>query len=315
MGTVHELIANHGKQTALNAVLDRNVVEAAASYLGDENNGIGFVYSGWCQAALPHKRLADDKGWQIESERVTLIVEPGMRAGSHGTPQSVGVPYGSRARLIMLYLQSEALRTQSREIELGSSLRHWLERLGISTGGKSIAGVREQAERISRCRLTLEIRIGTTTGLINQNIVDSAIFLDQRQSDGKQSSLFTHAAKLSEGFYDQLNRHSVPLEEAAIRAINNNSMALDLYSWLAYRLHVLERSRDITWSALKQQFGNGFSKTSHFKEKFVPNLRLALAVYPKARIDIAEKTGLTLHPSPPPVAPSKGSKQARLAGI
>ena len=34
----------------------------------------------------------------------------------------VGVPYGTRARLITLYLQSEALRTQSRDVELGNSI-------------------------------------------------------------------------------------------------------------------------------------------------------------------------------------------------
>ena len=40
--------------------------------------------------------------------------------------RGVGVPYGSRARLIILYLQSEALKTQSREVELGKTLHAWL---------------------------------------------------------------------------------------------------------------------------------------------------------------------------------------------
>ena len=62
-----------------------------------------------------------------------------MRPGAQDTPEPIGVPYGSRARLIMLYLQSEALRTSSREVELGRSLRNWLERMGISVGGKSKA--------------------------------------------------------------------------------------------------------------------------------------------------------------------------------
>jgi hypothetical protein len=84
--------------------LDREVVEAAASYMADEDGGIGFLYSGWCQAALPHKRLPDHEGWQIEGERVGLIVEPGMRMGPDGgKPIPVGVPFGSRARLILLY--------------------------------------------------------------------------------------------------------------------------------------------------------------------------------------------------------------------
>ena len=64
-------------------------------------------------------------------------------------------------RLIMIYLQSEAIRTQSREILLGRSLREWLSKMGIPVGGKSLKDVRDQCERISRCRLSLAIRHGS----------------------------------------------------------------------------------------------------------------------------------------------------------
>ena len=300
MGVVHTLLEAKGKQAALQlGGLDRREIEAAATYMADEDSSIGFLYSGWCQAALPHRRLPDEQGWQIQGERVTMVVEPGMKPTPSGKPVAVGVPYGSRARLIMLYLQSEALRTGSREVELGRSLRAWLTRLGIPIGGKSVEAVREQAERISRCRLTFQVRSGTTTGLVNQNIVDSAIFLDL--TDRAQGTLFVETAKLSEGFYEQLRRHPVPLEEAAIRAVSNNSMALDLYAWLAYRLHSLSSSRSVSWHALRPQFGAGFSRMDNFKGKFLENLRLAMAVYPAARVDVGED-GLVLHPSRPPVA-------------
>jgi hypothetical protein len=92
----------------------------------------------------------------------------------------------------------------------------------------------------------------------------------------------------------------VPLEEAAIRAINNNSMALDIYAWLADRLHSLTAPRAISWKALKPQFGGGVARGDHFKEQFLTNLRLAMAVYPEAKVDVAE-VGLTLQPSRPPV--------------
>jgi hypothetical protein len=301
MGTIHDLIEARGKKVALQFDLDRAVVEAAASYMGDENGGIGFSYSGWCQAALPHKRLADDQGWQLVGERTTLVVEPGMRPGAAGRPVSVGVPYGSRARLIMLYLQSEALRTGGREVALGKSLRAWLGRMQIPQGGKSIAMVREQAERISRCRLTFQVSSGGRTGLVNQNIVDTAIFLE-RDSQTGQESLFVETAKLSEGFYEQLRRHPVPLEEAAISAINNNSMALDIYCWLAYRLHVLGDRRPISWKALRAQFGCGYARQDNFARKFTESLKLAMAVYPAAKVDV-DSRGIVLHPSSAPVAP------------
>jgi hypothetical protein len=308
MGTLHQLIKDHGKAAALAADLDRREVEAAAAYLADEAGSIGFLYSGWCQAALPHKRLPDAQGWQIIGDHVTLIVEPGMRPAA-SIPEPIGVPYGSRARLIMLYMQSEALRTRSREIELGRSLRSWLTRMGISIGGKSMIAVREQAERISRCRLTLQVRMGRTTGLINQNIVDTAIFLDNGEAN--QASLFTETARLSEGFYEQLSKHSVPLAEAALRQINNNSMALDIYAWLAYRLHSLEKPTPITWTSLKQQFGNGFTDIRNFRPKFIANLRLALAVYEGAKVDLDER-GCTLYPAKPPVAPTAVAQSPQL---
>lgn len=300
MGTVHQLLEEHGKSAALAADLDRRVVEAAANYMADEDGAVRFIYSGWAQAALPHKKLRDDQVWQISSERVKLIVEPGRRATEDGNLTWVGVPYGSRARLIMLYLQTEALRTNSREVELGRSLRAWLGRLGISVGGKSIRDVREQAERISRCRLTFHIQNGNRSGLINQSIVDSAMFVDN--GEGGQNSLFLDTAKLSETFFEQLKKHPVPIEEAAIRAINNNSMALDIYCWLAYRLHVLPSARPVSWKALMGQFGGGYREIFHFKPRFLDNLHLACAVYREARVEIDER-GLVLQPSRPPVAP------------
>jgi hypothetical protein len=305
MGKVHDILEERGRQGALLADFDRMVIEAASSYLGDEENGIGFLYSGWCQAALPHRRLANEEGWQIESERMALVVEPGMRPTPSGRPEPVGVPYGSRARLIMIYLQSEAIRTQSREIVLGRSLREWLAKMGIPIGGKSLKDVRDQCERISRCRLSLTIRHGSRVGLTNQNVVDTAMFIDGEQPG--QGSLFTETARLSEGFYDQLRRHPVPLQDAAIRAIANNSMALDVYAWLAYRLHSLDKPRPISWKAVKAQFGAGYARLDHFKNNFRPTLSLALAVYPDARVDEDDRgAGLVLYPSKPPV-PSRAA--------
>jgi replication initiator protein len=304
LGAIHQLIEEKGKQVALTADIDRRVVEAAVAYMGDEDSGIGVVYSGWCQAALPHRKLPDDETWQIQTERVTLLVEPGKRAVQGGKPVSIGVPYGSRARLIMLYLQTEALRTNCREIQLGRSLRVWLARMGIPQGGKSIRDVREQADRISRCRLTFHVQQAGRAGLVNQNIVDSAMFVDA--DDPAQGSLFLETAKLSETFYEQLRKHPVPLEEAAVRAINNNSMAIDIYVWLAYRLHSLGGPRQITWKALHSQFGAGFARLDHFRVRFSENVQLALAVYPSAKVEMTAR-GLNLEPSRPPVAP-------RLAG-
>jgi hypothetical protein len=300
MGEVHKLLREEGREAALRSDIDRRVVEAAAAYLASEDVEVGFLYSGWAQAALPHKRLPDNTPWQVTTERVTLIVQPGLRAVPEGEPVSVGVPYGSRARLILLYLQSEALRTNSREIELGGSLHAWLRRLEIPIGGKSMRDVRDQAERLSRCRMTFTIRQGSRTGLVNQNLLDTSMFVED---DNAQGCLFIETATLSELFFQQLKTHPVPIEETAVRQIANNSMALDVYCWLAYRLHALTEPTPISWRALHQQFGRGVKRLDHFKDQFKETLALALAVYPDAEVEVHER-GVTLRPSRPPVAPS-----------
>lgn len=302
MGKVHDLIEALGQQGALKAAEsepDRRAVEAAIAYMSDEEAGIGFLYSGWCHAALPHKRLADDAVWKVQTERVTLVVEPGRRNLVGDDTTFCGVPFGSRARLILLYLQSEALRTNSRDIELGRSLHAWLGRLGIPIGGKSFKEVREQADRLSRCRLTFHVQAGVRAGLMNQNIVDAAMFVDD---DNAQGNLFVETARLSETFFEQLRKHPVPLQEAAIRSISNNSQALDIYCWLAYRLHVLPKARTISWPALYAQFGSSYKKLAHFKPRFLDSLKVAAAVYREAEIEIDSK-GLVLKPSRPPVPP------------
>ncbi len=300
MAEVHRLILDHGKEGALRFEPNRALVEAAAGYLGAEDNDIGYLFSGWAQAALPHRRLPDDDAWQVTTDRVTLIVQPGLRPTAGGQPVSVGVPYGSRARLILLYLQTEAVRTNSREVELGRSLHAWLRRLEIPIGGKQMATVRDQAERISRCRLSFQIRQGNRTGLMNQHILDTSMFIEDESAQG---GLFVEKASLSQSFFDELKKHPVPVEEAAVRQIANNSMALDVYCWLAYRLHSLNTPITVSWRALHGQFGRAVARLDHFKDHFRGVLALAMSVYPDANVEEADNgSGLILKPSRPPVA-------------
>jgi len=161
MGQIHQLLEAKGKQAAMESGLaTRDVIEAAALYMSDKDNALAFAYSGWAQLALPHRRIPVDQLWEVASDKVRLVVEPGRRAtGSNGDGpfEFVGVPFGAYARLILLFLQTEALRTNSREVELGRSWRDWMFRIGVSWGGSSGKAVREQAELLSRCRLTFHL--------------------------------------------------------------------------------------------------------------------------------------------------------------
>ena len=50
------------------------------------------------------------------------------------------------------------------------------------------------------------------------------------------------------------------------------------------------------------QFGAGTVLLKHFKPRFQRDIKIAMAVYPEARVELTD-TGVTLFPSCPPVTP------------
>jgi hypothetical protein len=297
MSEIHRLIVEHGVEEARNQATskhERAVVEAAYQVLSDDAEKLGFTYSGFALTSLPHKPQSE-LIWRKEGHNLTMLIESGRtRSG-----QPLGLPYGSYARFILLFLQSEAIRTCSREVELGRSMRVWLGGMGLSIGGTTYKLVHEQARRISGCSLTFfadrqGAQIKSRGSFVKTEITMSSVTDDQL-------GFWQDRVILDEDFYRALREHPVPVSIAALRAIGPRSMVLDIYIWLAYRLHALSRDSEISWASLHTQFGGGFSRIRRFREHFLESLGLALAAYPDARVDVEEK-GLILRPSRPAIA-------------
>lgn len=273
--------------------LDRRCVEAAYRILSDEQGTPGYVHAGFAMTALPHKRI-DQGEWVRDNADIRLRIESGKdREGN-----LVGIPYGYVARLILLYLQTEAIRTQSREVELGRSMHGWLKTMGLNRGGKGYEAVREQSRRISLCRLTFYHVTETGEAIMNGSFVREAIL--PYAGDPAQLPLWRETVVLDEAFYDSLVRHPLPIREEAIRTLSGRSMAIDLYIWLAYRLHDIKGPVRVPWPAMYRQFGVGFNLIRQFRAHSREALALALAGYPEAKVEIDDQA-VTLYPSPPPV--------------
>ena len=296
MASVHRLIVQRGVEEARRQAVtkhERALVEAAYQVMSEEADKLGFTYSGFALTSLPHKPQPDSI-WRREGYNLTMLVQSGVdRSGV-----TLGVPYGSYARFILLFLQSQAIKTKSREIELGRSMRVWLGNMGLSIGGTTYRMVNEQARRISGCTLTFYADRDNKEIMRRGGFVDGAITLTDVVSD--QPSLWQERVLLNEQFYHALQNHPVPLSEPALRAIGPRSMVLDIYIWLAYRLHALKGDTDVSWPSLYAQFGVGYGRLRDFRAGFIDGLELALAVYPEAQVSIGEK-GVTLRPSRPAV--------------
>lgn len=308
---VRQLVLIHGRAVARQMVEphDRSLVDIASEVLGDDSTRKGFSYSGLCLTSLPHRRLADDAPWERTVGPLTLIVEPGRIKLGDSPAKMVGVPYGARARLILIYLQTQAVLTNSREVSLGRSMRAWMGRMGLSVGGETAGALREQARRIATCTMRFTWQTQGKTGaqaigptmMSNERIIKSGLFFhDSGKGDNRQESLFEDRVLLDNDFFEQLRRHPVPLRDVAIQRLKDSSTALDIYVWLAFRLHYLERYTPIGWKDLYQQFGAGYQHMWRWKPRFLEALAEAVSAYPEARVDV-EDSHIVLHPSPPPV--------------
>lgn len=297
MAEVHQLIVKHGIEEARRQALtkhERMVIEAAYQVLSDDAEKMGFTYSGFALTSLPHKPQTE-LTWKRDGHNLTMLIQSGVdRAG-----KPLGLPYGSYARFILLFLQSEAIRTSSREIELGRSMRVWLGCMGLSIGGMTYKKVNEQARRISGCTLTFYAdrqgaQIKSRGGFVKTEITMNNVVDDQ-------PLLWQDRVLLDEDFFRALREHPVPVSESALRAIGPRSMVIDVYIWLAYRLHALKRDIEVGWPALFAQFGAGFGTIRRFRQHFLECLALAMAAYPEALVAIGER-GVILRQSRPAIA-------------
>ena len=110
-------------------------------------------------------------------------------------------------------------------------------------------------------------------------------------------------------FYSEIMEHGVPLLDRAIRELRDRSMAIDVYVWLAYKLHVLQGRTPLRWPALYAQFGAGFATIKNFRPSFLDALAAATAAYPDALVTLGEE-GIALYPSPPPIPYRSGGRHA-----
>jgi hypothetical protein len=291
MGELHDKLVDLGRERLLRGVQDRRdkrLVEIAAEAMGDDRQCEVFSHPGLCLTFLPHRQRPADEVWERTSGPWTLTVQPLHRHGGR-----LGVPYGPKARLIVLFLQTEAILTNSRVIELGRSMRSWLTLMGVSVGGKTYREVRAQAQRIEQAHLTVAYKGERATAVWQDSLVRGSL-CPHGEDDG------VHTVELSESFFRAVTQRPVPLAESAIRSLGERCMALDTYLWLAYRLHHLDAPLDVSWPALHAQFGGEITLLKHFKPIFRRELGAALAAYPDARADATER-GVRLYPSPPPI--------------
>lgn len=249
-----------------------------------------------CQVGLP-RSAAKGREFLRRSGDAWILVQAGFVDEGRG-PVEQPIPYGAIPRLALAWISTYAVRHKTRHIPIGRSASEFLRSLGLNTDGKRHAAMRRQMHALAACRLQMGFR-GRTVNADPIQRFDAWL-----AHDDQQLPLWPGELVLSQDYYAVLSETAVPLDRRALLAIKQSALALDIYFWLAQRLHRLEqRALILRWHQLREQFAQEYTgphADKNFKKKFRPALQKVLAVYPKARVKIITG-GICLHPSPPPI--------------
>lgn len=266
---------------------------------------IAYQHTVFCQTCLPYRNPGDRRVWKRRQGAVFLQVEAGaVRKPGDEEYIAVGLPYGSRPRLIMAHLNHEALLHGSPRIAVGRSLTAFLKRIqdGRQPTGTQLCHFKDQLTRFAAALVRLSVDLPETRAYqVDTKIVDvMELWLEKND---KQRILWPEVVELSPRYFDSLTRHAVPLDERAIGALANSPMALDVYAWLAQRLCRIKSNKPqlVTWVNLHAQFGAEYNLIRIFRQSFKHILKTVKAQYPAACFDL-DSRGMLLAASPPPVA-------------
>ena len=223
------------------------------------------------------------------------------------------LPYGNLPRLLLAWVCTEAVRTQSRELVLGKSLSEFMRTLGMEPVGGGATGARTRLRNQMRRLFSAHVRLihehEHGEQFVSSAIADRGEFWwNERKPD--EPSLWESKIELGEKFFNEIIRHPVPLDMNILKALKRCSLGLDLYLWLVYRTFTLRAPQRLTWKQVYRQFGTDPAKVSNkfivrdFRENVLRELKKIKLAWPE--LNYATAPGLLiLHPSAPAIAPAQ----------
>jgi Plasmid encoded RepA protein len=262
-----------------------------------------FQHSVLCQIGLPYRDQKGLRFWHRRQGSAALEIEAGRAFDPRvGEYVNVPLPWGPKPRLVLAHLNAEALRLDSPKITIEGSLSAFVKRIRGFDGGREIRMFQTQLRCLSTATIRLAIHSGADVSQISTQVVTGFINL-WFPKDERQRVLWNPSVRLSQEYFDSLKHHAVPLNERDLAALAHTAMGLDIYAWLAQRLHRINPRKPafIPWTALQEQFGPDYQRIDKFKAVFRVALTQVLSRYKSARLEM-DNRGMIARNSPPPVA-------------
>jgi hypothetical protein len=215
---------------------------------------IGFMTRILTLCSLPRT----DPGSRLQYKRENGPFKMVMIAGGDNK-----LPFGSLPRLLLAWVCTEAVQTQSRDLQLGRSLAAFMRELGMSSdSGGSRADrtrLRHQIDRLFNAHVQLICEQPGRKTTISSTVADRTdLWWDYKSPT--QDTLWQSSVRLGEALFEEITKNPIPLDIRILKAMRRSSLGLDLYLWLSYktfRLHTQgAKPERLSWHLLYKQFGS-----------------------------------------------------------
>ena len=264
-------------------------------------DNVQHIHSVLALCGLPYREPRGEREFFREYGRNTLSIMSGrLKDPRTGQMEIQGLPYGPKARLLLLHLCTEAVRQRSAKVEVASSLSGFIRQMGFPvTGGDrgTLRQFKEQLNRLAACTM----QIGLWDGASRSSTLNVPPF---RQLDiwltgsSEQGLLWSSTVQFHAEFYENLIQHALPVDIRAARAFAGSARKLDMLFWMGYRLRSLQRPLRLTWDNLHKQFGADNASIRSFKQAFKGDLAHIKEVFPRLRVSL-DDNGMQLLPTDP----------------
>lgn len=239
---------------------------------------ICYLSSIFIQASLPHSKVYGasferSSGW--------------YKLGIYGE----NIPYGTIPRMILIWITTECLRTQSKILSLGNSITDFVRKIGlypVSGSGKTNENVKDQLIRLIKSNFIFQYSANNSVAISSRQIISDAVL---NFEIGKSSTI-----TIDGKFYEDITKRPVPIDFSIIQNLSRSPLSIDIYCWLTYRMKALRKPLSISIKSLMYQFGSSYSSEKHFKSELMSSTEKILKLYVNCKIEI-DKNALTLYPS------------------
>ena len=211
------------------------------------------------------------------------------------------LPYGNLPRLLLAWMCTEAVRTQSPDLVLGRSLSEFMKKLGMAPAGAGRTRLRNQMTRLFSAVVSLVYTDdGGEVSMGSRVTSRAALWWDPKRPD--EPALWESTVRLGAELFEEIINHPVPIEMRTLKALRRSPLGLDLYLWLTYRVFTLKEPVRLSWKLLYQQFGANPDKANDrfvvrdFRKKCLRELAKIKMAWPELNYSTA-KGVLILSPS------------------